>query len=70
MEREYIESTMIRSFGYDSSSSILEIEFKSGAIWQYFDVPESVYYEMKASSSCGKFFHSDIKGHYSELQVG
>ncbi len=70
MEREYVESSMITSFGFDSTSSILEIEFKSGAIWQYFDVPESLYYEMKAASSCGKFFHSDIKGQYSESQVG
>ena len=44
MEREYVESSMIRSYGFDSSSSILEIEFNSKAIWQYFDVPESSYY--------------------------
>ncbi|PKP29955.1 MAG: KTSC domain-containing protein [Bacteroidetes bacterium HGW-Bacteroidetes-17] len=68
MEREYVESSMIRSFGFEIST--LEIEFKSGAIWQYFDVPESVYYEMKVASSCGKFFLSNIKGQYSESQVG
>lgn len=68
MEREYVESSMIRSFGFEIST--LEIEFNSGAIWQYFDVPESVYYEMKAASSCGKFFLSNIKGQYSESQVG
>lgn len=68
MERDYVESTMIRSFGFESST--LEVEFNSGAIWQYFDVPESVFYEMKAASSCGKFFHSNIRGQYSESQVG
>jgi len=68
MEREYFESSMIRSFGFENST--LEVEFKSGAIWQYFDVPESVYYEMKAASSCGKFFLANIKGQYSESQVG
>jgi hypothetical protein len=70
MEREYVESSNIRSFGFDSSESILEIEFKSGSIWQYFDFPENLYYEMKAASSCGKFFHANIKGQYSESQVG
>lgn len=70
MDREYVESSMITSFGFDSSISTLEIEFKSGAVWQYFDVPESVYYEMKSASSCGKFFHSSIKGQYTESQVG
>lgn len=68
MEREYVESSMIRSFGFEIS--ILEVEFNSGSIWQYYDVPESVYYEMKAASSCGKFFNANIKGQYSESQVG
>jgi hypothetical protein len=70
MEREYVESSMIRSYGFDSSSSILEIEFNSGAIWQYFDVPESSYYEMKSAGSCGKFFHANIKGQYADSLVG
>lgn len=68
MERDYVESTMIRSFGFETST--LEVEFNSGAIWQYFDVPESVFYEMKAASSCGKFFLANIRGQYSESQVG
>lgn len=70
MEREYVNSSMITSFGFDSSSSTLEVEFKNGAVWQYFDVPESVYYEMKSASSCGKFWHANIKGQYAESQVG
>lgn len=70
MEREYVESSMITSFGFDPNVSTLEIEFKRGVVWQYFDVPESVYYEMKAASSCGKFFHANIKGQYAESQVG
>jgi KTSC domain len=70
MDREYVESSMITSFGFDPSISTLEIEFKSGAVWQYFDIPESVYYEMKSASSCGKFFHESIKGQYAESQVG
>ena len=70
MEREYVESSMIKSYGFDSSNSTLEVEFNNGAIWQYFDVPESTYYDMKSAGSCGKFFHGNIKGQYSESQVG
>lgn len=70
MEREYVESTMIRSYGFDNSTSTLEVEFNSGAIWQYFDVTESIFYEMKSAGSCGKFFNANIKGQYSESQVG
>lgn len=70
MEREYVESTMIKSYGFDSSTSTLEVEFNNGAVWQYYDVSESLYYEMKSSGSCGKFFNAIIKGQYSESQVG
>lgn len=70
MDREYVESTLATSIGYNPNTSILEIEFKSnGAIWQYFDVPESVYHEMR-TGSIGRFFHTNIKGQYAESQVG
>ena len=49
MERQFIESSMIRSFRYESNSSTLEIEFNSGEVWQYFDFPESLWYEFESS---------------------
>lgn len=71
MEREYIESSMIASIGYDSTQGILEIEFKSnGQVWQYYDVPEYVWYDMESNDSKGKFFHKNIKNQYSESRVG
>lgn len=70
MNREYVESSMITSIGYDSNTSTLEIEFKStGTIWQYYDFPENLWYEFKASS-LGRFWHANIKDHYRENRVG
>lgn len=70
MNRESVQSSMIASLGYESDTSTLEVEFNSGAVWQYYDVPESIYHEMMNSGSLGKFFHSNIKGQYREAQVG
>ncbi len=70
MERKSIESSMIRSIGFDPDSSILEIEFNSGAVWQYFDFPESEWYEFEGSESQGKFFNREIKDQYPENRVG
>lgn len=70
MDRQNIESSMIRSIGYDANNSTLEIEFNSGAVWQYFDFPESIWYEFEASESQGKYFHREIKNRYSESRVG
>jgi len=70
MERKSIESSMINSIGFDPSSSTLEIEFSNGAVWQYFDFPESEWYEFENSESQGKFFNREIKDQYTESQVG
>lgn len=71
MERIYVDSSMIKSMGYDSNLSILEIEFKSnGAVWQYSDVPEYLWYEMQSADSKGKYFHANILKQYPENRVG
>jgi hypothetical protein len=70
MQRQNVESSMIASVGFEPSTSTLEIEFKSnGAVWQYYEVPESVFNEL-IGGSVGKYFHSNILGQYSESQVG
>ena len=71
MNKEYVESSMITSIGYDSNCSTLEIEFKrGGAVWDYFDIPESLWYEFNGSDSKGKYFLRVIKNQYTESRVG
>ena len=70
MERQFIESSMIKSIGYDPNSSTLEIEFNSGEVWQYFDFPESLWCEFEGSESKGIFFHREIKNQHRESRVG
>lgn len=70
MERENVNSEMMISLGYEDSTSTLEIEFKRGEVWQYYDVPESVFQEMKVAESKGRFWHLNIKGQYRENRVG
>lgn len=61
MNREAISSSNIMSAGYDSGSETLEIEFKSGAVYQYYNVSEHLYEQFKAAPSKGQFFHMYIK---------
>ena len=65
MERQYVDSRSIASIGYDATSCILEIEFQSGAIWDYTDFPEYLWIEFEASASKGRFFHQNIKEQYT-----
>jgi hypothetical protein len=58
------ESSNIARFRYLSEESILEIEFKKGFVYRYFEVPETVYQQMQNASSKGQYFGANIKGVY------
>jgi len=60
---------MLHSIGYDEKEQILEAEFTSGKVYQYFDVPKSVYKELMEASSHGRYFRSNVLGCYSDIQV-
>lgn len=63
MERIAVESSNISEVGYDAQTQTLEIMFKDGNIYQYFDVPAHIHAELLAGSP-GKFFHANIRGVY------
>jgi hypothetical protein len=58
------ESSNITRFGYDEPNQVLSVEFKSGATYGYFDVPQSVFEQMKVASSKGQFLAQNLKGVY------
>lgn len=70
MNRQGVDSSLIRSVGYDLASSVLEIEFTGeGRIYDYFDVPLSIYSELMEAESKGQYFNDYIKDMYSYQQV-
>ncbi len=60
---------MIASIGYDAKAKSLEIEFNSGMIWQYYDVPKSEFNKMNKADSLGRYFLDNIKDCYEEVRV-
>lgn len=69
MQRSPVSSSDIQSIGYDAATRTLEVEFHSGDIYQYFDVPEREYQAFMAVSSHGQDFHQYIKNTYQWQQV-
>lgn len=70
MERQYVVSSNIASIGYDPDNMILEIEFLSGSVYQYYDVPQSIYDGLMTADSHGKFHAAYIKkGGYRYSQI-
>ncbi|MBC7899639.1 MAG: KTSC domain-containing protein, partial [Saprospiraceae bacterium] len=64
MNRERIDSSSIRSVGYDPDAKILEVEFRGGGVYQYFDVPKNVYEDLINASSAGRYYAVYIKNEF------
>lgn len=69
MQRTPVASSNIASIGYDIGSETLEIEFKSGKAYQYFNVPQLIYEQLMAAPSHGVFFNANIRNIYAESPV-
>ena len=70
MNRTPISSSNLRSVGYDQPTSTLEVEFRHGGVYQYFDVPEARYAGLMSAYSKGSYFDQSIKnGGYSYRQI-
>jgi hypothetical protein len=61
MIRTPVNSTDLRSVGYDSSTRVLEVEFHSGGVYEYYSVPQPTYEGLMNAPSHGKYFHRYIK---------
>lgn len=56
-----MKSSEIKSIGYDNESKVLELEFKSGAVYQYANVAENIYKELISADSIGGYFNRYIR---------
>ena len=66
MKRKIVSSSRISSVGWENNT--LEIEFKNGKIYQYFDVSESEYKNFMNSASLGSALSVlDKKHRYSPI---
>ena len=61
MNRKSVESSNLASVGYDVNSSILEVEFNNGGIYQYSNVPSRVYEGLMNADSHGSYFDKNVK---------
>jgi hypothetical protein len=66
MERQQVNSSTITSIGYSNDSSQLEVEFKTGNIYLYDNVPQRTYNQLMSADSIGTAFNYLIReGGYS-----
>jgi hypothetical protein len=56
------ESSNIARIAFEGG--VLKVEFKNGGTYDYFDVPEQIFDQMRSAPSKGQFLAQQIKGSY------
>jgi hypothetical protein len=69
MPRQPVRSSNIASIGYEARTSTLEVEFVTGAVYQYYEVPKSVYEGFMQAKSHGSYLARYIKDVYRYKEV-
>ena len=70
MERISVESSNIKSIGYDSGREVLEVSFNNGGVYHYHGVSYQTYQELMSADSKGKKrFRSLIDGMIFSIPV-
>ncbi len=63
-----VSSSDISSIGYENGT--LYIQFHSGGMYSYDNVPVSVYQNLMTAPSKGRYFHANIKSVYAYHRIG
>lgn len=69
MDRKRVNSSKIRSIGYDEKSQTLEIEFTNGQVTQYVKVYPEVYRRFMAAPNPTTFYDDKIAEDYTGRRV-
>jgi hypothetical protein len=65
MNRAPVTSSTLSAVFYSPDRLLLEIEFRSGDIYRYFDVPPRIYHDLLAAESKGRYFNANIRKRFS-----
>ena len=69
MERQRVQSSNLRSVSYDEAKKNLEIEFHSGIIHQYQNVPLKIHTDLMNAPSIGIFYTEKIKNRFRSINI-
>ena len=62
--RVLLESSVLASALYFPHEQVLELEFRSGAVYRYFGFSAGQYGEFLAADSKGSYFNRYIRDHF------
>jgi hypothetical protein len=69
MERKKVNSSSIRSVGYDERSRVLEVEFSDGKVIQYSGVSAEIQRRFLSAPSMVSYFRDNIEESFTARRV-
>jgi hypothetical protein len=69
ISRQTVHSRALAAVGYSKRLHALEVEFVSGAIYRYNNVPPQVYYDLLSATSKARFYDTNVRGHFPSVHV-
>ena len=66
---EFPRSSNLAGASFDPETDTLTIEFRSGARYDYFNVPASTYRALQGAVSAGEYFARHIRGRFAYEEV-
>ena len=69
MQPVQLKSTSLRAVAYHDQLALLELEFRSGAIYHYFDVSTSIYKALLRAESKGRYFNQYIRNSFTCAKI-
>ncbi|MBA2847857.1 KTSC domain-containing protein [Thermosulfuriphilus ammonigenes] len=61
MRLQELYSSHLKSVAYDPQRQTLLVEFRNGALYEFYQVPEEVFRGLISASSHGRFFNRHIR---------
>jgi hypothetical protein len=69
MARVELQSTTLNAATYQDQGAVLELEFRSGAIYRYGGVPAPVYQGLLSADSKGRYFNQHIRNRFPYIEI-
>jgi hypothetical protein len=78
MERTLVESSNVKSIGYDPLTYVMEVEFGRDAypgypfnrVYQYYGVPPEVHQSLMDATSHGKYLYENVAYEFTYKYLG
>jgi hypothetical protein len=65
-----VQSRLLASMAYDHNQTILQLEFRGGTVYQYFQVPRQTYQDLLQADSKGAYFNRPIRSVFRCARLG